>query len=160
MGYIFLAFLFFYSPSQDKMLYLYCSQKRMYKENHIMQSVFCKQTSDDDADWWLCFFLKPLQIRSIRTYPVPSCEKVEQMTPAPTVPVLIETRNGRGTIEVLPDSGADICAAGFNFLYKLGENEKNLSESLISPRAVNGTKLQPVGFLRAKVYLGHRVTGD
>ena len=82
------------------------------------------------------------------------------MTPAPTVPVLIETRNGRGTIEVLPDSGADICAAGFNFLYKLGENEKNLSESLISPRAVNGTKLQPVGFLRAKVYLGHRVTGD
>ena len=82
------------------------------------------------------------------------------MTPAPTVPVLIETRNGRGTIEVLPDSGADICAAGFNFLYKLGENEKNLSESLISPRAVNGTKLQPVGYLRAKVYLGHRVTGE
>ena len=85
---------------------------------------------------------------------------MEQATPAPTVPVLIETRNGRGTIDVLPDSGADICAAGFNFLYKIGESEKNLSESLISPRAVNGTKLQPVGFLRAKVYLGHRVTGD
>ena len=85
---------------------------------------------------------------------------MEQATPAPTVPVLIETRNGRATIEVLPDSGADICAAGFNFLHKLGENDKDLSESLISPRAVNGTKLQPVGYLRAKVYLGHRVTGD
>ena len=40
MGYIFLAFLFFYSLPQDK----------MYKENHIMQSVFCKQTSDDNDD--------------------------------------------------------------------------------------------------------------
>ena len=41
--------------------------------------------------------------------------------------------------------GADICAAGPQFVHALGEHMDNLAHSDIVPRAVNGTTLHPIG---------------
>ena len=83
---------------------------------------------------------------------------MDQNDPAPTVPVEIMTQSGKSVVEVLPDSGADICAAGYNFLHDIGTSPDHLSDSYVKPRTVNGSKLDAVGFLRAKVQLGHRST--
>ena len=83
---------------------------------------------------------------------------MEQHDPAPTIPVEVITQKGKTVVEVLPDSGADICAAGYNFLYHLGEDPSDLSVSNVTPKTVNGSKLESIGSLRSKVQLGHRST--
>ena len=58
-----------------------------------------------------------------------------QASRAPTVQANISTPNGTCTILALPDTGADISAAGLNFLESLGEPLSNLlpPRRLISP---------------------------
>ena len=67
------------------------------------------------------------------------------LTPAPTVKMQVATCNGQTSFDILPDSGADICAAGPQFVKALGEQMNNLAHSNICPRAVNGSTLYPVG---------------
>ena len=57
----------------------------------------------------------------------------------------VTTDNGQADIEILPDSGADICAAGPSFVQLLGEHLDNLAHSNVAPKAVNGSVLHPLG---------------
>ena len=59
-------------------------------------------------------------------------------------PQLSTCSNGQASLEILPDSGADICAAGPQFVHSLGENMDNLAHSQVSPRA---SILDPVGMI-------------
>lgn len=68
-----------------------------------------------------------------------------QIVPAPTVCIQVTTSNGQANIDILPDSGADICAAGPDFVHSLGEHIDNLAKSDVTPRAVNGSLMHPVG---------------
>ena len=45
-----------------------------------------------------------------------------QIVPAPTINVQVTTRNGQANIDILLDSGADISAAGQDFVHTLGEH--------------------------------------
>ncbi len=64
---------------------------------------------------------------------------------APTVTMQVTTLHGQADLDVLPDSGADICAAGPDFVKSLGEHMDNLAKSDVTPRAVNGSILHPLG---------------
>ena len=68
-------------------------------------------------------------------------------TPAPTIRMKVATCYGQAEVSVLPDSGADICAAGPDIVRALNENMDNLADSTVTPRAVNGSLLHPVGKL-------------
>ena len=78
----------------------------------------------------------------------------EGTTRAPTINVHISSLNGATEVETLPDSGADISAAGRAILSQLGEHELNLLPSQMIPRAVNGTRMHPVGRLPITLRLG------
>lgn len=68
-------------------------------------------------------------------------------TPAPTVNMQVSTRHGQASLNIFPDSGAEISAAGPQFVKALQEYMDNLAPSNILPRAVNGSILHPVGKL-------------
>ena len=74
-----------------------------------------------------------------------SSTSTDSVKPAPTVTMKVTTCNGEANIAILPDSRADICAAGPEFVKSLGEHMDNLAPSQIVPRAVNGSTLHPVG---------------
>ena len=76
-----------------------------------------------------------------------SSTSTESVNPTPTVTMKVTTCNGEANIAILPDSGADICAAGPEFVKSLGEHMDNLAPSQIVPRAINGSTLHPVGKL-------------
>lgn len=71
--------------------------------------------------------------------------------PAPTVSVHISSLNGAADMEILPDSGADISVAGKTALSHLSKHKNNLLPSTIIPRAVNRTRMQPIGKLPVKM---------
>ena len=73
---------------------------------------------------------------------------------APTISVHMASLNGEVTVHVLPDSGADICVAGRILLEQLNEHPDNIPPSSVTPRAVNGTSMRPIGKLPVKVSLG------
>ena len=79
---------------------------------------------------------------------------------APTIPVHMTSLNGNSTISVLPDSGADISVAGLAMLKSLDEHPDNLLPSNITPRAVNGTTMYPVGRLPVTMSLGTEEYAD
>ena len=80
--------------------------------------------------------------------------------PAPTLTVHIQALNGQATVEVLPDSGANISAAGVDFLTHFNEHVLNLLPSDVKPRAVNGNILSPIGSLKAVISIGRRSVED
>ena len=47
-------------------------------------------------------------------------------------------------VEVLPDSGADVCVGGLTLLKQLGEHQDNLHSSSVTPHAVNNTTMKPM----------------
>ena len=49
---------------------------------------------------------------------------------------------------MLPDSGADVSVAGLAFLANLSEHTNNLLPSEVTPCAVNGMTMNPIGKLR------------
>lgn len=69
------------------------------------------------------------------------------VTPAPTVQMKVTTCHGQTYTNVLPDSGADICAAGPDLVQALNEDMDNLADSNVTPKAVNGSLLHPAGKL-------------
>ena len=52
---------------------------------------------------------------------------------APTLTVHTKALNDQATVEVLPDSGADISAMGTDFLPQFNEHIPNLLPSIIKP---------------------------
>ena len=61
---------------------------------------------------------------------------------------------------MLPDSGADISAAGREFLVHLSEHVDNLPSSDIMPQAVNGTTMKLLGKLPVTLCLGDKRIQD
>ena len=59
----------------------------------------------------------------------PSMMSLNHADPAPTLTVHIAALNGQANVEVLPDSGADISAAGIDFLAHFNEHILNLLPS-------------------------------
>ena len=84
----------------------------------------------------------------------------ELIESAPTVRVHISSLNGNAEIETLPDSGADLSVAGETALTHLGEHRDNLLPSTVTPRTVNGTKMQPIGKLPVTFTLGSTMYTD
>ena len=68
--------------------------------------------------------------------------------PAPTIQVKMTALNGSSTMSVLPDSGVDISVAGLAMLHSLNEHPDNLEPSSVTPRAINGTTMSPIGKLQ------------
>ena len=63
-------------------------------------------------------------------------------------------------VTVLPDSEADISAAGQTIVGMLGHHLDNLAPSEISPRAVNGACMKPVGKIPVTIILQGRTCRD
>ena len=78
-------------------------------------------------------------------------------TPAPTICMKVTSHNGQASIRVLLDSGADICAAELDLVRALNENMDNLADSNITPRAVNGSLLHPIGKLPDQQLAARRI---
>ena len=79
---------------------------------------------------------------------------------APTIMVKVTSSAGTKFIQMLPDSGADISAAGQELLHHLGHHVDNLLPSSISPRAVNGTTMIPLGKIPVTLQLGSQSCKD
>ena len=80
------------------------------------------------------------------------------ITHAPTITMHVTTCNGQTNIDILPDSGADICVAGTQFVKALGEHMDNLAHSDVVPRAVNGATIHPVGKIPNVMFHTHGKT--
>ena len=80
--------------------------------------------------------------------------------PAPTIVVHMSSSSSIREVEVLPDSGADISAAGQEILGTLGQHIDNLLPSNISPRAVNGSCMTPMGKIPVTIQLEGRSYRD
>ena len=74
--------------------------------------------------------------------------------PAPSVTVCVSSPAGSHYIDVLPDSGADISAAGQEMLQALGDHIDNILLSNISPRTVNGSSMVPLDKIPITIQLG------
>ena len=75
------------------------------------------------------------------------------MEKAPLIKVCITSDNGSSELEILRDSGADILAAGKEVLQHLNE-QANCPPSGVTLKAVNGTKLYPLGKIPVHLQLG------
>ena len=73
---------------------------------------------------------------------------------APLITVNVTSTKGSSDIQVLLDSGADISASGREILTHLNEQIDTLSPSDVTPKAVNGTKMYPIGKLPVTLCLG------
>ena len=87
---------------------------------------------------------------------MPNVQHLSTAEPAPTIRIHVASLNGSADVEVLPDSGADISAAGEETLHLLGEHPSNLLPSTVVPRAVNGTTMKPQGKIMINLQLGTR----
>ena len=79
---------------------------------------------------------------------------------APTIRINISSSSGTKQVEVLPDSVADISAAGQGILRILGQHVNNLLPSSINPRAVNGSCMTPIGKVPVRLQLEGRSYDD
>ena len=80
---------------------------------------------------------------------------------APTINIHVSSLNGCASLNILPDSGADISVAGPSTLTQLHEHPDNLLPSGLTPRAVNGTSMHPLGKLPVTLELeGIKYTED
>ena len=80
--------------------------------------------------------------------------------PAPTIQAELSTRNGSTSMQVLPDSGADISVAGPNIIQSLNDHRDNLLPSQVTPRTVNGQKLTPIGKLPVQIKIANHMYKD
>ena len=79
-----------------------------------------------------------------------------QSTSAPTVQAAISTLNGTCTTVALPDTGADICAAGITILESLGESVSNLLPPNDHPKSADGLPMKCIGRLPVTVAVGNQ----
>lgn len=97
---------------------------------------------------------------SIRHLTISNIKNVTATEPAPLIRIQITSSNGSTDFNVLPDSGADISAAGKEVLQHLNEHVDNLCPSPVTPKAVNGTKLYPLGKIPVKFHLDNQEYDD
>ena len=83
-------------------------------------------------------------------------KQVATNDPAPTIPIHLTSLNGSCSTNVLPDSGADISAAGPPLLTLLNDHVHNLIPSDVVPHTANGHKMYPLGYLPVTFTLGKR----
>ena len=100
--------------------------------------------------------LQPPQGDHIQLYNI----KGDKAEPAPTITVKMTSSSGSTPVTVLPDSGADISAAGQAIVGILGHQLGNLIPSEINPRAVNGTCMKPLGKIPVTISLQGRAYRD
>ena len=96
--------------------------------------------------------LQPLQGDHIQLYNIAG----DKGEPAPTITVEMATCS----VTVLPDSGANISAAGQAIVGILGHRLDNLTPSEISPRAVNGACMKPLGKIPVTIHLQRKIYKD
>jgi len=87
---------------------------------------------------------------------LPHIRHVTTYNAAPTIQIHVASLNGSSEIEMLPDSGADISATGRELLMLLGEHVDNIPPSGITPQAVNGMTMKPLGKLPVTLHLGDK----
>ena len=81
--------------------------------------------------------------------------------PAPTIEVQVSSSMDKKNIMVLPDSGAEITAAGKDILEYLDHHPHNLLLSTTMPRTVNESSMLPIGKIPITIHLeGKQCTDD
>ena len=86
--------------------------------------------------------------------------QVTAAEPVPTILIGITTNKRFYLAQVLPDSGADISAAGQDLLDHLDEHTDQLVPSQIIPWATNGQKMYSVGKTLVKFQLEEKEYSD
>jgi len=102
---------------------------------------------------------KPLQIardEDPQQYHLDTITQITSTDLAPTIKVHLQSANGACDTWVLPDSGANISAAGLQLLKMLQEHTLNLLPSEISPRTADGHIMEPIGKLPVIFHLHGR----
>ena len=84
----------------------------------------------------------------------PELQHVASSDPAPLINLDVISANGSCYTKALPDSGADISAAGKTILSTLNEHINTLLPSTVIPKVVNGAEIFPLGRLPVTFYLG------
>ena len=80
---------------------------------------------------------------------------------APTVEISVRDSNDESTLNVLPDSGADITAVGVHILAQLSEHLGNLLPSTHKTAyLVNGSTLQSLGQMTILITVGEITVTD
>ena len=74
--------------------------------------------------------------------------------PAQMIPIYLTALKGSCSTDTLPDSRADISAAGTPLLTLLHDHVHNLIHSDIIPHTANGHKMYPLGYLPVTSALG------
>jgi len=80
--------------------------------------------------------------------------------PAPKIKIQVTTIMGTHVLTVLPDSGADILAAGTDILTSLGCHPSNLLPSAVVPKSVDGHNMTPLGCILVTFCLEQREYKD
>lgn len=84
-----------------------------------------------------------------------------QWSLAPTIEVEVSSLAGTKTVTVLPDSEAEITAAGKDILEHLDHHPDNLLPSTVIPTAVNRHSMTPIGRIPITIHLqGKQYTDD
>ena len=88
--------------------------------------------------------------------------KVQEAATEPVLTITVQVSSSTGTqnLDVLPDSGADISAAGQEVLEFLGQHVNNILPSHISLRTVNGITMTPLGRVPITIKLGRQTCQD
>ena len=81
------------------------------------------------------------------------------MQSAPRVRLDVEAQR-RVSVLALPDTGADICVGGLDFLGEMDEYQENLLPPEQHPRSANGEKITSLGILPVSLTLGRVTTDD
>ena len=97
---------------------------------------------------------QPARLVAIRHLTISNIRNVTANEPAPLVKVLVTSANGSCELQALPDSGADISAAGKETLQTLNEHVNSLITSRVIHKAANGMKMYPLGKIPVKIQLG------
>ena len=95
----------------------------------------------------------PASTPTVNCLTISNIQKAPANEPASLIKVRVTSTNGSRKLEVLLDSGADISAAGTEVLQYLNKHTGSLYSSAITSKAVNGTKLHPLGKLPVKLHL-------
>ena len=76
---------------------------------------------------------------------------------APKVRVAVLSRNGHVTVDALPDTGADICAASVGFLSSLNDDLATLCPVVgVDPKAADGSPMACLGSVPVTMSLGNQ----
>ena len=89
--------------------------------------------------------------------PHPELDNIQHVAssdPAPLISLDVISANGSCYTKALPDSSADISAAGKTILSTLNEHINTLLPSTVIPKVVNGAKMFPLGKLPVTFRLG------